>query len=90
MNQQPLNIVITALLLVIALGSAAAWVSPDLLERFAVKLMARSMALRLSRQAYDVEYAGTLQNWRGLRHWCAEKEEIETELMVVKSSLRDG
>ena len=74
-----INIVSTGLLVLIVLGAAAAWVSPDLLERWAVKLMARSRALRFSRQAYDVEYAGTLQRFGQFERFCSEQDEVEAQ-----------
>lgn len=82
---QPINIVVTSLLVLLVLASAAAWQSPDLLERWAVRMMARAMALRFSRQAYDVEYATTLQNWCGFARWCADKNDVEAQLLLNRN-----
>lgn len=81
---QPINIVVTALLVLIVCASAAAWVSPDLLERWAIRLMARSKALRFSRMAYYSEYSATLANWSSFGRWCDEKESVEAEAMLAK------
>lgn len=77
MNPEPINVLLLALVIVIAGGAACLWYSPDALYSLGRKFCARSRGLRAAKAAFEVEYQRSLDEDRRAaegRHLLAELE----------------